>query len=79
MSCGVSMERYDRGEQENLVLGSKFFLEHPKSPKTQKLKNFKIYRVGYRCKDMVQGSSFKYILKFFVLTALVMKEVSAKM
>ena len=43
MSCGVSMERYDRGEQENLVLknfGSKKFLAHPKSPKTQKIKNF---------------------------------------
>ena len=40
MSCGVSMERYDRGEQENLVLGSKKFLAHPKSPKTPKIKNF---------------------------------------
>ena len=40
MSCGVSMERYDRGEQENLVLGSKKILEHPKSPKTPKIKIF---------------------------------------
>ena len=29
MSCGVSMERYDRGEQENLVLGSKIFFGTP--------------------------------------------------
>ena len=46
MSCGVSMERYDRGEQENLVLGSKNFLAHPKSPKTQKIKNFQNMSCG---------------------------------
>ena len=38
------MERYDRGEQEKLVLKNfrlkKIFLAHPKSPKTQKTKNF---------------------------------------
>ena len=50
MSCGVSMERYDRGEQENLVLKNfrlkKFFLAHPKSPKTQKIKKFQNMSCG---------------------------------
>ena len=50
MSCGVSMERYDRGEQEKLVLKNfrlkKFFLAHPKSPKTQKIKNFQNMSCG---------------------------------
>ena len=68
MSCGVSMERYDRGEQENLVLKifrfKRIFWHTLKAQKPKKLKIFKICRVGYRCKDMVQGSSFKYIFKF---------------
>ena len=50
MSCGVSMERYDRGEQENLVLKNfrlkKNFLAHPKSPKTQKIKKFQNMSCG---------------------------------
>ena len=50
MSCGVSMERYDQGEQENLVLKNvrlkKCFLTHPKSPKTQKIKNFQNMSYG---------------------------------
>ena len=58
MSCGVSMERYDRGEQENVVLKNfrlkKNFLAHPKSPKTQKIKNFKICRVGCLWKGMIE-------------------------
>ena len=50
----------------------KVFWHTLKAQKPKKLKIFKICRVGYRCKDMVQGSSFKYIFNFFVLIALVM-------
>ena len=77
MSCGVSMERYDRGEQENLVLKifrlKKFFLAHPKSPKTQKIKNFQNMSWGYRWKAMVQENSFKYY--FFKSALLKRKQV----
>ena len=63
------MERYDRGEQENLVLKKfrlkNFFWHTLKAQKPKKLKIFKICRMGYRCKAMVQGSSFKYIFKCF--------------
>ena len=68
MSCGVSMERYGRGGQENLVLKNfllkNIFLTHPKTQKNKKIQNMSCGVSLY--KDMVQESSFKYILHFFL-------------
>ena len=47
------------------ISAQNFFFWHTlNAQKPKKLKKLKICRVGYRCKDMVQGRSFKYIFKF---------------
>ena len=76
------MERYDQGEQENLVLKIfrlKIFFWHTlKAQKPKKLKMFKICCGGIVVKIWSRGVVLNIYI-FFVLTTLVMKEVSAKM
>ena len=55
MACGVSMERYDPGEQDWVVFNNFCPKEvGEKVKKGSKCKNFKICRVGCLWKGMIQ-------------------------
>ena len=81
MLCVVSIEKYDPGEQENLVL-KMFRLKNVLLLKWYTLKNqifFKIRRVGPRWKDMVQENKTEYFNNIWPkeVRENVKKEVSA--